>query len=81
VVLEVLSPSTRILDERTKLPEYVALDGVEAVLLVDTAVERVRLVERLAADDWRDQLLPAGAAIPIKCLNLTVPAEEIFPAA
>lgn len=78
LVVEVLSPSTRRLDEGAKLVEYRALAGLDAVLLVDPEIERVRLVERTAPESWTDRWLPSGAEIPLEALDISLTAVEIF---
>ena len=78
LIVEVLSPSTRKLDEQIKLDEYRALAGVDAILLVDTEAERVRLVERTGPESWIDQWLPKGSAVPLSALQITLRADDIF---
>jgi len=78
VVFEVLSPSTSSYDQKVKLLEYRALAGVEAIVLVDTSDERVRVVQRVAGDDWTDTWLPTGADVPLPALGITLPHAEIF---
>lgn len=78
VVIEVLSPSTKAYDNTTKLDGYRELPGVDAVLLIDVAASRVRIVERTAPDAWSDRLLAAGGDVPIACLGMVLTADEIF---
>jgi Uma2 family endonuclease len=76
VVMEVLSPSTRSHDEKVKVPEYRALAGVQAIVLVDADRERLQLIERQGADwhehAWRDW------DVHIAALGLTLPHAEVF---
>ena len=76
VVFEVLSPSTASNDQITKLVEYRALPGVQAVVFVDPENERLRLVEPGEQGDagW----LPAGSDLGLPMLDITVPHSEIF---
>lgn len=78
VVFEVLSPSTASNDQITKLREYRALAGVEAIVFVDPASERVRLVDRSMADDTEAGWLPAGSDLALPMLDITLPHAEIF---
>ena len=78
VVFEVLSPSTASNDQITKLREYRALAGVEAIVFVDPASERVRLVDRSMADDSEGGWLPAGSDLALPMLDITLPHAEIF---
>ena len=78
VVMEVLSPGTRPLDEGAKLAEYQRLPSIETIVLVDPIAERVRVIQRLGPDEWHDRrhLEPADVALP--GLGLTIPHAEMF---
>lgn len=78
VVFEVLSPSTSSHDQKVKLLEYRALAGVQAIVMVDTSGERVRIVRRVVGDDWADTWLAAGSDVSLPSLGLTLPHAEIF---
>jgi Uma2 family endonuclease len=76
VVFEVLSPSTASNDQITKLGEYRARPGVDAVVFVDPDTERLRIVARDTAGDG--EWLPREADLVLPTLGITVPAVEIF---
>lgn len=76
-VFEVLSPSTVRLDERTKLPEYAGLAGVEDIVLVDPETRRVRHVRRTGPQGWDDQWIDAGA-IHLASVGLDLTLDDIF---
>ena len=76
VVFEVLSPSTASNDQITKLAEYLALPALEAVVFVDPATERMRLI--VANERAEPPWLPAGSALDLPMLGVTVPHTEIF---
>ena len=78
VVVEVLSPSTARLDQKTKLEEYRSLEGTRDILLVDPTVERVRHVRRNATNEWVDGWLPAGSDAELQSIGLIIPHAEIF---
>lgn len=78
VVFEVLSPSTSMLDQRTKLEEYRSLAGVEAIVFVDPDRELLRVVEKTGADSWTDAWLQQGSDLVLKPLDVMVPHGEIF---
>ena len=77
VVIDVLSPSTAINDQREKLVEYRALDGLMCVLFVDPETEQVRRVARDGAG-WTDQLIEQADDVYLAALDLTLSAGEIF---
>ena len=76
VVFEVLSPSTATNDQITKLAEYRTLAGLQAVVFVDPATERMRVIatNEKAEAPW----LPAGSALDLAMLGVTVPHAEVF---
>lgn len=76
VIFEVLSPSTASNDQVTKLREYRALPGVDAVVFVDPDNERLRIVSRETTGDG--EWLPRGADLVLPTLDLVVPHVEIF---
>jgi Uma2 family endonuclease len=76
VVFEVLSPSTASNDQITKLREYRALPGVDAIVFVDPDNERLRIIHRDTSGDG--EWLPRGAELALPTLGLTVPHSEIF---
>ena len=76
VVFEVLSPSTASNDQITKLAEYRRMTGLGTVVFVDPETERVRIVE--TAEDREAAWLPAGSALDLPTLGISLPHEEIF---
>ncbi len=78
IIVEVLSPSTAALDQRDKLMEYRALDGVRVLLFVDPETERVRVVRRTAPEGWTDDLFPKGADVALPEVGATLMAVDIF---
>lgn len=76
-LFEVLSPSTARLDERTKLPEYAALAGVQDIVLVDPDTRRVRHVRRTGPQGWADEWIDTGA-IRLASVGLDLTLDEIF---
>ena len=78
VVFEVASKSTMHHDQRNKLPEYQALAGVDAIVLVVPDSERIRLVERQGPESWTDRWLAADDDLTLARLGITLPRAEIF---
>lgn len=78
VVVEVLSPSTRSLDQNEKLSEYGALEGMREVVFIDPELERVRIVSRSASGEWHGDWLPPGSDANLQSLGLIIPHDEIF---
>ncbi|MEO1231173.1 MAG: Uma2 family endonuclease [Myxococcota bacterium] len=55
VLIEITSPSTERVDQRTKLHEYTRIPSLEAYLLVDPGARRVTLHRRVAVASWREE--------------------------
>lgn len=78
VVIEVLSPSTRGVDEGVKQAEYRAMPSIDTIVFVDPDAERCRVVQRTGPEAWSDVTYTAPAAIALPSLGLTIPHDEIF---
>lgn len=77
-VIEVLSPSTRSLDEGRKLEEYQSLPSVMTVALVDPEEEWAKVFQRSERGEWDDFLTERSGDLPLPSLCLIVPRAEIF---
>lgn len=77
VVIEILSPSTAMFDQGTKLEEYQGLPTVQTIGFVDTSNEMCRTIQRTDTG-WFDQVFSGERGIPLPTLDLTVPHDEIF---
>lgn len=78
VIVKVLSPSTRRLDEGVKLAEYRALPGVDTMLLVDPEAERVRVLQRTGPGAWTDTAWPEPHDVTLPALRLVLPHADLF---
>lgn len=78
VIFEILSPSTERSDQRDKLEEYRALPSVDTIVFVDPYNELSRVVQRLAATSWRDDLFAQPHDVALPALGITIPHVEIF---
>ncbi len=75
-IFEVLSPTTRDLDLRTKKEEYRSLDSIDTIVFVDPDTERMMTSQRHGAD-WIDTPFTASD-VKLPALGLTIPHTEIF---
>jgi Uma2 family endonuclease len=78
VLIEVLSPTTRNHDEKTKLPQYLEIDSVDTVALVDPDAETIRVVQRLGPAAWKNELLATTGDLHLPLPGVTIPRAEIF---
>lgn len=78
VIFEVLSPSTAAKDQFAKLEEYRGLPGLDTIVFIDPDRERVRVVQRVGTDGWRDERFAQPQDVDLPSLGLTLPHDEIF---
>jgi Uma2 family endonuclease len=78
VIVEILSPSTRVHDETIKLREYQLLDSLQTIIFIDPDSESVTLYERSEGREWHTSLLNETQDVDVKSLGFTVPRSEIF---
>ncbi len=77
VVVEVLSPSTEVIDRREKLRLYLAYPTIEEYLLVDSRsirVERYRKVQQR----WMFDAFEEGDIVEIASLNVSFPIADAY---
>jgi Uma2 family endonuclease len=78
VIFEVLSASTVRVDEGEKLGQYRVLPSVDTIVFVDPENETSRVVQRLGATSWRDDLFAQPHDVALPALGVTIPHAEIF---
>ena len=78
LVVEVLSPTTRKQDLEIKLPEYSALQSLDAILYVDPDEESVRLMTRASNANWRSEFVDVASDIPLQALGVTLTWSDVF---
>ena len=78
VVIEVLSPSTRTVDESVKLDEYRSVASIDTIALVDPEREWLRVVQRTGPQAWSDVTYSSPAPLDLPTLGVSVPHDEIF---
>ena len=79
LVVEVLSPSTRDVDQRSKLEEYKALPTMQYILLVDPERASATLWSRGAGGVWSDETISGmGATVSLPALDLALPFADLY---
>jgi Uma2 family endonuclease len=78
LVLEVLSPSTRVEDRAVKVLEYKGIVTVEAIVLIDPLAKTIEVHERLDGENWLHRLPAAGIDLVVKKPALTLANADIF---
>ncbi|AWB66746.1 hypothetical protein C2869_10055 [Saccharobesus litoralis] len=76
IIVEVLSRSTRRLDETKKLVEYLNIPTLQEYVLIEQDVADVTVYRK--SDDWRCVHYFLGDLITFESINLTLAVEEIY---
>jgi len=79
VLVEVLSPSTALLDRNDKLKEYTQLPSLQAYLLISQNEAHVERFMRHDADQWLYQSITGlHRAVAIPALDCTLPLKDLY---
>ncbi len=78
LIAEVLSPTTRSIDEREKRVAYQGLDSLQEYLLVEQDRAELRILRRRAAGGWNEQTLGPGDDICLQSLDVEFAMEHLF---
>jgi Uma2 family endonuclease len=77
LLVEVLSPSTQIIDRREKLQNYRLIDSVEEYVIV--AQDECRVVVYPRSERWKPRVYAGlDAAVELRSIDLTVPLIELY---
>ncbi len=78
VIFEVLSPTTTMIDQGTKLEEYRRLPSVDAIVFVDPVNRLTRVFRREQGDSWRDTTFAKPHDVDLPSIGVTLTESEIF---
>jgi Uma2 family endonuclease len=78
VIVEVLSPSTRRIDESEKLEAYQTIPSLEAYLIVDSSFPSVAVYHRTDTGFKREVHSGLEGCIKLDCIGLDLPLSEIY---
>jgi len=78
VIVEVLSPSTRRVDESEKLDAYQTIPSLEVYLIVDSTHACVVVYRRTATGFTREVLRGTEGIINLDCIGIELPLAEIY---
>jgi Uma2 family endonuclease len=77
LLVEVLSPSTQIIDRREKLQNYRLIDSVEEYVIV--AQDECRVVVYPREERWKPRVYAGlDAAVELRSIALTVPLTDLY---
>jgi len=77
LLVEVLSPSTQIIDRREKLQNYRLIDSVEEYVII--AQDECRVVVYPRAERWKPRVCASfEAAVELRSIDLAVPMIDLY---
>ncbi|MFC3835551.1 MULTISPECIES: Uma2 family endonuclease [Deinococcus] len=75
LIVEILSASTRAVDESFKASDYRRLGSLQGYLLVDSEARGVEFHRRVG-DDWQIEVVEESVDLP--CLSVTLRVDDIY---
>ncbi len=78
VIVEVLSPSTRRVDEGEKLDAYQTIPSLEVYIIVDSTHARVVVYRRTPAGFAREVYHGTEGSIELDCIGIELPLAEVY---
>jgi len=76
IIVEVLSKSTRRIDETTKRFSYMNIPSLEEYILIEQDIVDIEVIRR--SENWLSQHYFLGDKVHFKAINLTLTVEEIY---
>lgn len=77
LVVEVLSPSTSVIDRRDKLAAYVSIPTLLAYVIVESEQVAVELHQR-TRDGWETRVLGPGATLSLRCPKVELSIDALY---
>lgn len=78
LLLEILSESTKRIDQTEKKANYQRLDSLKAYVLVHQDTQLVELHRKLEDGTWQHEQYQAGDALELPCLSTTLRLEQMY---
>ena len=76
IIVEVLSKSTRRLDETTKLMSYINIPGLQEYVMIEQDIVDVQVIRR--SEGWLQKHYFLGDEVTFQSIDLTLSVEEIY---
>lgn len=77
VIFEILSDSTRSIDEREKRMAYLALPSLDAYVRIEQERREV-IIERRTIEGWQREVLSADAVVRLPTVKVEFPVAELY---
>lgn len=78
LLVEVLSPSTRQIDQREKLAAYGQIESLQSYLIVDPDLERITVHARDPDGEWSVSIIGPSEVAEVPCLHVSLSVDETF---
>jgi len=76
IIVEVLSKSTRRLDETTKLMSYINIPGLQEYVMIEQDIVDVQVIRR--SEGWLQRHYFLGDEVTFQSIDLTLSVEDIY---
>ena len=76
IIVEVLSKSTRRVDETTKLMSYINIPGLQEYVMIEQDIVDVQVIRR--SEGWLQKHYFLGDEITFQSIDLTLSVEDIY---
>ncbi|KJV07566.1 Uma2 family endonuclease [Methylocucumis oryzae] len=76
ILVEVISRSTRKIDEKDKLIEYINIPTLQEYVLIEQDFVDITVYRK--SDDWRSMHYFLGESVHFESIDLTLPVEAIY---
>jgi Uma2 family endonuclease len=76
IIVEVLSRSTRRIDEKAKQLEYINIPSLEEYVLIEQDIVDIRVLRK--SDDWRTTHYFLGETLTLESIDFTLTVEDIY---
>ncbi|MFC7336500.1 Uma2 family endonuclease [Haloferula chungangensis] len=78
VILEVISPSTRRIDEVQKFRDYITIPSLQVYLLAESDLARVTVFRRVGESFVREVIGGIDAVLDLSEVSLSIPFAELY---
>lgn len=78
LLVEILSPSTHVIDRREKLAAYTRIPSMRTYVIADPDTPRLEVHRRHDDDHWTQAVLGAGDTLELACPRGEVAVETLY---
>ena len=78
LIAEVISPTTRSIDEREKRAAYQGLESLREYLLIEQDRAEVRVIRRREGGTWEEESCGLGDVIRLESLDLHIDMQQLY---